>query len=52
MYLQVTRGVAPKRDHRYPEHPAPTVLVMVYEAPILERKEIVPLKMITLDDFR
>lgn len=52
IYLQVTRGVVAKRDHQYPKNPAPTVLVMVYEAPILERREIVPLKMITLDDFR
>jgi D-alanine transaminase len=52
LYLQVTRGVAAKRDHRYPEKAIPTVLVMVYEAPILARTEIVPLQMITLDDFR
>ena len=30
----------------------PTVLVMVYEAPILERKQVAPLTLITLDDFR
>lgn len=52
LYLQVTRGVAAKRDHRYPDPATPTVLVMVYEAPILERRELVPLKMITLEDFR
>jgi D-alanine transaminase len=28
IYLQVTRGVAPVRDHRFPERPRPTVLAM------------------------
>ncbi len=52
IYLQVTRGVIAKRDHQYPKNSVSTVLVMVYEAPLFERREIVPLKMITLDDFR
>lgn len=52
IYVQVTRGVATKRDHVYPADTRPTVLVMVYEAPILERKHVKPLRMITLDDFR
>lgn len=52
LYLHVTRGVMAKRDYQYPKEPSPTVLVMVYEAPILERKSIVPLNMITLEDFR
>lgn len=51
-YVQVTRGVMPRRDHVYPENAVPTVLVMVYEAPILDRTEIRPLKMVTLEDFR
>jgi D-alanine transaminase len=28
IYLQVTRGVAPTRDHRFPKAPAPTVMAM------------------------
>lgn len=52
LYLQVTRGVAPVRTHVYPEVAEPTVLVMVYEAPILERNVIEPLRMITLEDYR
>lgn len=52
VYVQVTRGVAPRRDHLYPPDATPTVLVMVYEAPILERKTVTPLAMITLEDFR
>jgi D-alanine transaminase len=28
LYLQVTRGVAPSRDHRFPSAPVPTVLAM------------------------
>jgi len=28
LYLQVTRGAYPTRDHRLPEHPRPTVLAM------------------------
>lgn len=27
-YLQITRGVAPKRDHAFPDNPQPTVFVM------------------------
>jgi D-alanine transaminase len=52
LYLQVTRGVAEKRDHVYPTEAKPTVLVMVWHAPILERQEITPLKMVTLEDYR
>jgi D-alanine transaminase len=29
VYLQVTRGVAPKRDHAFPQHVVPTVFAMV-----------------------
>lgn len=52
VYVQVTRGVAPKRDFRYPTEPVPTVLVIVSPAPILERKSIEPLNVITMEDFR
>ncbi|MCB1647833.1 MAG: aminotransferase class IV, partial [Pseudomonadales bacterium] len=51
LYLQVTRGIAKKRDHVYPDA-EPTVLVMVYDAPILARKEIRPYSVVTLEDFR
>lgn len=33
LYLQVTRGVAPSRDHRYPVHATPTVLAMTKALP-------------------
>jgi D-alanine transaminase len=51
VYIQVTRGLATKREHVYP-NVAPTVLVMVYHSPILERQQITPYKMVTLEDFR
>ena len=52
VYIQVTRGAAPKRDFRYPQEPVPTVLVIVSPAPILERTAIEPLNVITMEDFR
>lgn len=33
LYLQVTRGVAPTRDHRYPAQTKPTVMVMAKPMP-------------------
>jgi D-alanine transaminase len=51
IYLQITRGVAPKRDHAFPEGVAPTVFAM--------SSDIVPfagkttgIKAVTLDDSR
>jgi D-alanine transaminase len=51
IYLQITRGVAAKRDHAFPENIAPTVFVM--------SSDIVPLtsldsgvKVISVDDSR
>jgi D-alanine transaminase len=52
IYLQVTRGVAPAREHRYPAKPRPTVLLMVSPSQLLERTKVEPLEMITLEDFR
>ncbi len=52
VYVQVTRGTIPVRRFEYPENPNPTVLMMVYEAPNLERKVIKPYKVVTLEDFR
>lgn len=51
IYLQITRGVAPKRDHAFPENTQPTIFAMC--------NNIVPfagletgVKAITLDDSR
>lgn len=52
LYLQVTRGVATLRAHEYPVDVKPTVLVTVTAAPGLERKSVVPYKMVTKTDFR
>ena len=52
LYLQVTRGVATMRTHEYPADVNPTVLVTVTAAPGLERKSVVPYKMVTKTDFR
>lgn len=51
VYIQVTRGVASGRDHIYPSV-TPTVLVMVYAAPILDRAVIRPYSLVSLEDFR
>lgn len=51
IYLQVTRGVAPKRDHAFPEDTAPTVLAMCSDiAPFPGRDA--GIKAVTLDDTR
>lgn len=52
LYLQVTRGVAPTRDHRYPDGVKPTVFMMVSPSKLLERNQVDPLNMVTMDDFR
>ncbi|HKI73947.1 MAG TPA: aminotransferase class IV [Pseudomonadales bacterium] len=52
IYVQITRGVAPKRDFKYPEVPVPTVLMIVAPSPLLERTRIDPLDVVTLEDFR
>jgi len=51
VYIQVTRGVAEKRDHVYPKGPA-TILVTVSPAPILQRETIKPYALVSLEDFR
>ena len=51
VYIQVTRGVATERRHEFPAA-EPTVLLMVTGAPGLERREIRPLDMVTLEDYR
>lgn len=51
IYLQITRGVAPKRDHAFPERVQPTVFAMCSPIiPLTERDSGV--KAITLDDTR
>lgn len=53
IYIQLTRGVAEKREHVWPKDTAPTVLITVSEAPFLSRSgDILPYKMITLEDYR
>lgn len=49
VYLQVTRGVAPKRDHAFPKDGQPTVLVMVNP---METGEPQAVKAILVDDIR
>jgi D-alanine transaminase len=52
LYLQVTRGADRTRVHVYPDDLIPTIFLMVSEAPVLERSEILPYSVITLDDYR
>ena len=52
LYLQVTRGVELPRSAVYPVFSKPTVLITVMHAPVLERIEIRPYKMVTKQDFR
>lgn len=51
IYLQITRGVAAKRDHAFPENTAPTVFAMCSKiVPFAGRDNGV--KAITMDDSR
>ncbi len=51
IYLQITRGYAPKRDHGFPEQIVPTVFAMCSEIkPFAGR--INGIKAVTLDDTR
>lgn len=52
LYLQVTRGVEAPRSHVYPAAVKPTVLITVMHAPVLEREQITPYKVVTKNDFR
>ncbi len=51
IYLQITRGVASKRDHAFPEQVKPTVFVMCSDIKPFEGK-FTGIKAITLDDTR
>ncbi len=51
IYLQITRGVAPKRDHGFPEGIQPTVFVMCSDiAPFAGQHS--GIKAVTIDDSR
>lgn len=51
IYLQITRGVAPKRDHLFPQPTIPTVFAMCNDIPdFLEREQ--GIKGITIEDNR
>jgi D-alanine transaminase len=52
LYIQVTRGADSLRSFVYPEIPTPTIFIMVNPAPNLARTEIVPIKLVSLEDFR
>lgn len=53
LYLQVTRGVAPKRDHAFPAEVTPTVFAMCNPiAPVAPELLKKGLTAVTLDDIR
>ncbi|MCK5120820.1 MAG: D-amino acid aminotransferase [Methylococcales bacterium] len=51
IYLQITRGVAPKRDHAFPETPVPTVFAMCSDIKPFAGVEI-GVKALTMEDSR
>lgn len=51
LYLQITRGVAAKRDHAFPEHVQPTVFVMCSDIKPFAGK-FMGIKAISLTDTR
>lgn len=51
IYLQITRGVAPKRDHLFPKPTVPTVFAICNDIPpFLEREQ--GIKALTIEDNR
>ncbi|MFT7245038.1 MAG: D-alanine transaminase [Candidatus Azotimanducaceae bacterium] len=52
IYIQVTRGADSVRNFVYPTDPTPTIFIMVNPAPQLGHREIKPLQLVTLEDFR
>ena len=53
IYLQVTRGVAAKRDHGFPENVTQTVFIMVNKIKAVNKEELRPgISAVTLDDIR
>lgn len=51
IYLQITRGVAPKRDHAFPENPVPTVFAMCSDIKPFAGVET-GIKALTMEDSR
>ncbi|MDD5409856.1 MAG: D-amino acid aminotransferase [Methylobacter sp.] len=51
IYLQITRGVAPKRDHAFPENIPPTVFAMCSNIAPLDNRDS-GVKAISVDDSR
>jgi D-alanine transaminase len=51
IYLQITRGAAPKRDHLFPENVAPTVFAMSSPIPLYPEREA-GIKAVCLEDSR
>ena len=53
VYLQVTRGVGPKRDHAFPAEVKPTVFAMINPIPPVSRQTLEQgVSATTLDDIR
>ncbi len=53
LYVQITRGVAPKRDHNFPDHVHQTVFAMSNVLPAVPRAESEKgIEAVTLDDIR
>ena len=52
IYLQITRGVAALREHRFPEHCAPTVFAMTRPIPAPPEPPPEPIAAITVTDIR
>lgn len=53
IYLQVTRGVAAERDHRFPEQVQPTVFAMSHLMPAVSKAQAEEgIEAVTLDDIR
>jgi len=51
IYLQITRGVAPKRDHAFPKNPVPTVFAMCSDIKPFPGIET-GVKALTMEDSR
>ncbi len=51
IYLQITRGVAPKRDHAFPASPVPTIFAMCSEIQHFEGRDV-GVKAVTMEDNR
>ena len=53
IYLQVTRGMAARRDHAFPEDTAPTLFAMSTPSPPpVEIDSVTGIRAVTLDDIR